>query len=108
MAEKFNVVFNGKTEPNQDIEDVKQRLTTVLKLDAAGIARLFDGSAVIIKKNVDAATAEKYSQAFKGSGAVCIIEPVGVVPQPTSGPKTGTGFMPQTQPSPSGAARHTH
>jgi len=106
MAEKFNVVFNGKTEPNQDIEDVKQRLATVLKLDPPGIARLFGGSAVTIKKNVDAATAEKYNQAFKGSGAVCIIEPVGVVTQPTSGPKAGTGSPPQTQPSPSGAAPH--
>jgi len=85
MAEKFNVVFNGITEPNQDIEDVKQRLATVLKLDAPGIARLFDGSAVTIKKNVDAATAEKYKQAFRRAGAVCIIESVGVVPQPPSG-----------------------
>jgi len=106
MAEKFNVVFNGKTKPNQDIEDVKQRLATVLKLDALGIARLFGGSAITIKKNVDAGTAEKYNQAFKGSGAVCIIEPVGVVPQSTSGPKTGTGSPPQTQPSPSGATPH--
>jgi uncharacterized protein YbjQ (UPF0145 family) len=100
MAEKYNVVFNGKTQPNQDIEDVKQRLATVLKLDAPGIAHLFGGSAVTIKKNVDAATAEKYNQAFKESGAVCIIEPVGVVPKPTS------GSPPQTQPSPSGVSPH--
>jgi len=106
MAEKFNIVFNGKTDPNQDIEDVKQRLATVLKQGASGIARLFGGSAVIIKKNVDAETAEKYIQAFKRSGAVCIIEPIGVVHQPTSGPKTGGGSPPQTQPSLPGAERH--
>jgi len=106
MAEKFNVVFNGKTEPNRDIEDVKQHLATVLKLDPPGIASLFGGSAVTIKKNVDAATAEKYSQAFKGAGAVCTIEPVGVVPQSTSGPKAATGSPPQTQPSASGVAPH--
>jgi len=106
MAEKFNVVFNGITEPNQDIEDVKQRLAAILKLDAPGIARLFDGSAVTIKKNVDAATAEKYNQAFKGSGAVCIIEPVDVAPKPTSSPKAEAGSSPQTQPSPSAVAPH--
>ena len=45
MADRFNIVFNGKTEPNQGIGDVKKRLAALLKLDVAGIARLFDGSA---------------------------------------------------------------
>lgn len=107
MAEKFNVVFNGKTKQNKDIEDVKQRLAAVLKLDAPGIARLFDGSAVTIKKNVDAETAEKYNQVFKEAGAVCIVEPVAVAPQSPSDPKAAAGSPPQTPLYPSGAASHT-
>jgi len=106
MAEKFNVVFNGQAEPNQDIEDVKQRLATVLKLDASGITRLFSGSAVVIKKNVDAATAEKYNQVFKRAGAVCIVEPVGVISLPTSGPRNVAASTLQTQPSPPDTASH--
>ena len=106
MAKKFNVVFNGKTEPNQDIEDVKQRLATILKLDVQRITRLFDDSPVTIKKNVDVAIAEKYSLAFKGAGAICIIEPFGAVPQPLASPKAAAGNGPQKTPSPSGGAPH--
>jgi uncharacterized protein YbjQ (UPF0145 family) len=106
MAKKFNVVFNGKMEPNQDIEDVKQRLAAILKLDVQRITRLFDGSPVTIKKNVDVAIAEKYSRAFKGASAICIIEPFGAVPQPLASPKAAAGNGPQTTSSPSGGAPH--
>ena len=106
MAEKFNVVFNGKTEPNQDIEDVKQRLAAILKLDVQRITRLFDGSPVTINKNVDVAIAEKYNRAFKEAGAICIIEPFGAVPQPLASPKASAGNGPQKTPSPSGGAPH--
>ncbi len=106
MADKFNVVFNGKTEPNQDIEDVKQRLAGILKLDVQRITRLFDGSPVTIKRNVDIEIAEKYSRAFKGAGAVCIIEPFGAVPRSPTSQYAAAGNGPQKMPSPSGGAPH--
>lgn len=106
MADRFNIVFNGKTEPNQGIGDVKKRLAALLKLDVAGIARLFDGSAFTIKKNVDRATAEKYSQAFKRAGAICIIKPLSTASQPPPGLKASAGTWSQKTLSPSGGASH--
>jgi len=108
MAKKFNVVFNGKTKPNNYIGDVKQRLAAILKLDVSGITRLFERSPVIIKRNVDAAIAEKYNRAFEEAGAECIIEPVGEVTQPPPGPKLAAANGPQKPPSlPIGAPHAT-
>ncbi len=104
MANNFNVVFNGKTEPNQDLEDVKQHLAKILKLVPSEIERLFGGSTFIIKKNVSASTAEKYYQTFKRAGAVCIIEPVGGVNQSLSAAKAASGSSPQKPQSDLGTA----
>ena len=77
MAEKFNLVFEGKIAPDQDEGAVKTALMKLLKTDDNGVERLFGGSAVTIKKDLDQATAAKFQQAFETTGALCTLVPRG-------------------------------
>jgi len=78
MANRYNVVFQGKTAPGNEIASVQKRLMSMLKMDAGGMKRLFSGKPVVIRKNVDAATAEKFQKALESAGAVCRIQAVEV------------------------------
>jgi uncharacterized protein YbjQ (UPF0145 family) len=78
MKMRYQVVFEGKTVAGKGIDSVKKRLMGLLKTDARGIDRLFSGKPVVIKKNVDAATAEKFRNAFEAAGAVCSVHQVAV------------------------------
>jgi uncharacterized protein YbjQ (UPF0145 family) len=60
-----------------------------LKTDGRGIEMLFAGKPVIIKRNVDAATAKQYKKAFEAAGAICTLEPI---PAPEAG-KAITGAL---------------
>ena len=75
MAEKFNLVFEGKIAPNQDEGAVKAALMKLLKTDDGGVGRLFSGSAVTIKKDLNQATAVKFQKAFETTGAICTLVP---------------------------------
>jgi uncharacterized protein YbjQ (UPF0145 family) len=77
MAEKFDLVFEGKIAPGQDEGAVKQALMKLLKTDDSGVQRLFGGGVVAIKKNLDGATAGKFQQAFETTGALCAVVPQG-------------------------------
>ena len=72
-----NVVFRGETLPGKDIEAVKKRLRTFLKTNAEAVERLFTGGPVVVRKNVDTATGQKFEKVFKTAGAICYLEPVG-------------------------------
>ena len=75
MAEKFNLVFEGKIAPGQEEDAVKSALMKLLKTDDGGVERLFSGSAVTIKKDLKQATAVKFQQAFETTGAICTLVP---------------------------------
>jgi uncharacterized protein YbjQ (UPF0145 family) len=76
MASHYNIIFEGKTTPGKDIDSVKKALTSFLKTDEQGIERLFSGKRLLIRKNVDGATAEKLQKAFADAGAMCAVEQV--------------------------------
>jgi uncharacterized protein YbjQ (UPF0145 family) len=73
MSDRYSVIFEGRLMPGKQMETVKQRLKSALKIDDQGIARLFTGSPVAIRKNTDQATAEKYRHVFAAAGACCDI-----------------------------------
>jgi uncharacterized protein YbjQ (UPF0145 family) len=73
MSNRYNVIFEGRLMPGKKLEGVKQCLQAALKTDDQGIARLFTGSPVAVRKNADLATAEKYRQVFTAAGACCEI-----------------------------------
>jgi uncharacterized protein YbjQ (UPF0145 family) len=73
MSDRYTVIFEGRVMPGKDTEMVKQRLKSALKTDEAGIAKLFTGRSVAVRKKTDQATAEKYKQVFAAAGALCDI-----------------------------------
>ena len=75
MAEKFDLVFEGKLAPGKDVNAVKKALMKLLKADAGAVEQLMAGPAVTIKKDLDASTAAKFQQAFETSGALCTLVP---------------------------------
>jgi uncharacterized protein YbjQ (UPF0145 family) len=78
MKNHYNIVFEGKTVPGKEIDLVKKALMNILKADEQSIDRLFSGKRVLIRKNVEAATAKKFRKAFEDVGAVCNLEQVKV------------------------------
>ena len=84
MAEKrYHVVFSGEIVEGQSADPVKQRVAALFKTSARAIEPLFANKRSVIKKNVDAATAQKYAAALKRAGAICRI--VSAQPPPPAG-----------------------
>jgi hypothetical protein len=83
----FNVVFHGEFSPEYDIDEAKEKLAKLFKLKPETAARLFAASqAVTIRKNVDAATAEKLRQTAARCGVIFDLEPVEEMPKATPAP----------------------
>jgi uncharacterized protein YbjQ (UPF0145 family) len=76
MTDQYDIIFEGKTAPGKEIDSVKQALMKLLKADAGRVEQLFVGKPVSIRKNVDAATAEKYRKALEAAGALCHLRPI--------------------------------
>ncbi len=72
----FRVIFNGEVADGYDPAEVREKLASLLKKDAATIERLFSGQEVVVAARVNAAAGEKYRRAFAAAGAVCRVEPV--------------------------------
>ena len=74
MAESnFEVIFQGQLLPGADGVAVRAKLAALFKIDAARVEAMFAGQRVVIKKNVDAATAETYVAALNKAGAAAEI-----------------------------------
>lgn len=71
MGDQYSVVFEGRLMPGENETTVKARLRAALKTDEQGIARLFAGTPVVVRRNTDLATAEKFKQVFAAAGASC-------------------------------------
>jgi hypothetical protein len=83
----FEVAFSGQISPDAKADEVRARLAKMFNADEAKLAQLFSGKRVIIKKNIDQATAEKYRTALNRAGAECEIGVMGggaVAAQPAS------------------------
>lgn len=84
MAESnFDVIFQGQLLPGTDGVVVRAKLAALFKIDAARVEAMFSGQRVVIKKNVDAATAETYVAALNKAGAaaemIAVVMPAVVV-----------------------------
>ncbi len=75
MAEMFRLVFRGRIQSGQDKEYVRQKLLQLYNQNSTQVERLLSGSVVVIKKNIDHATALKYKATFEKTGALCSIMP---------------------------------
>ncbi|MEM8766656.1 MAG: hypothetical protein AAGE43_04380 [Pseudomonadota bacterium] len=68
MDERYRLVFRGEILEGQHKAVVKRRLTELLKLDDARLAKLFSGKPIVLKRDVDRNTAARYQTLFKEAG----------------------------------------
>ena len=77
----FEVAFSGQISTGADLDEVKARVAKMFNADDAKLAKLFSGKRIVIKKNIDQATALKYKTALNQAGAECeVTSPGGAVP----------------------------
>jgi hypothetical protein len=70
----FEVAFSGKISEGVDVDDVKSKVGKMFSADEAKLEQLFSGKRIVIKKNVDQATATKYKTALNRAGADCEVK----------------------------------
>jgi hypothetical protein len=73
----FEVAFSGQISDGANLDEVKARIGKMFKADDAKLAQLFSGKRIVIKKNIDQATAARYESALKSAGAECEVHPMG-------------------------------
>ena len=104
MSDRYTVIFEGRIMPGKSAGMVKDRLKAALKTDDQGIAKLFVGSPVAVRKHTDLGTAEKYKQVFAAAGAFCDIRidggPESQAPMPPSGDAAAVADAPNESRSP--------
>ena len=69
----YKIVFEGKIAEGYGIEDVKQNLASLYKVDLGEIDRLFTGQPIVIKQDLDYQTAVYDKEIFEKTGAVCSV-----------------------------------
>ena len=109
MAEpRFDLGFSGRLAPEADAAAARRHLMTVFKLDEAGVAQLFTGRAVIVRRDVDAGQAEQYRQVFAQAGAILDLIPIAAPPpadpDPPAAPPPADPDPPAAPPPPAVAA----
>lgn len=84
--ELYEVAFSGVIIEGADLEQVKAKVGAMFKADATKLTQLFSGKRVVIKKDIDQATANKYKSALTNAGAVCEVKSLSetVSPAPVS------------------------
>ncbi len=99
MSDRYTVIFEGRIMPGKSAEMVKERLKSALKTDDQGLARLFTGSPVAVRKSTDKVTAEKYQKVFAAAGAFCVIRKEGALGSDTGASPAGTPDPPRDAPA---------
>ena len=73
----FEVAFSGKVSDGANPDEVRARVGKMFNADEAKLDQLFSGKRIVIKKNIDQATASKYQTALTRAGAECEIVQLG-------------------------------
>ncbi|MFC1823352.1 hypothetical protein ACFL9T_11640 [Thermodesulfobacteriota bacterium] len=71
---RYRVIFKGEVAVGVDIDEVKRKLATTLKIDSDKIDKMFSGGRTILKKNSTLDVCEKTKSVFEKTGAICHIE----------------------------------
>ncbi len=90
----FEVAFSGQINQGADADDVKAKVGKMFNADEAKLAQLFSGKRIVIKKNIDQATAAKYKTALNRAGAECEIKSMGGESDPAQAASTATPVAP--------------
>jgi hypothetical protein len=91
---RYEVIFYGQIHQDAELNAVKAKIGSMFKADEVTLARLFSGKRIVIKKNLSAEAADKYSIAFAKAGAICelaVMEDDGSSPAPATDRSAATG-----------------
>lgn len=77
MAARYKLLFRGKILAGQDQHKVKHKLGEMLKLDPQGLAQLFSGRLITLKRGLLQEEASKYQQVLENIGAEILLQPEG-------------------------------
>lgn len=92
MAEaRFRIAYKGEIVEGYELSAVKASMAQLFKATADKIEPLFCGKKVIIKRDLDLASAGKYQQAMQDIGAVALLEPMLEAVPDTPAPGTDSG-----------------
>lgn len=75
----FEIAFHGQVRPGVTTEQAKARIGQLFQVGDDQLQVLFSGRRVVIKQGLDEVAAEKYRQAIERAGALCSIDPMGLV-----------------------------
>lgn len=67
---RYEIAFSGQVLPGAPLEQVQANLARLFQADAQRIAQLFSGRRIVLKSDLDAATAEKYRATLERAGAM--------------------------------------
>lgn len=84
MDTRYNVYFAGGLLEGQDQPTVRANLGKLFKANEATLDKLFSGTAQLVKKDCDRATAAKYKQAMEKAGAQAVIKALTPDPAPAT------------------------
>ena len=70
----YEVAFSGQIQEGAELDAVKASIARMFKADEATMAKLFSGRRVVVRKNLSAEAADKYSMAFTRAGAICELD----------------------------------
>ena len=105
-AAAYNVVYQGKSGLELKQQQVAENLCRLFKLSPEKVRdTFFARSTVVVKKNVDYETAEKYRTALKKAGMLTTIEPADSKPVPDTCRKKDA--LPQKTARPAPDAKET-
>ncbi len=70
----YQVIFVGKIIEHADFDMVKTNVARVFSLPPDRVDKLFSGRRIVLKKDIDQTTAERYKTTLQRAGALCEIE----------------------------------
>jgi len=74
MVDKYKLIFKGDIVDNEDIVQVKKKISKIYRLNMKETEKLFSGKEFNIKRNSDLQSCKKMKNIFKEAGAICEIE----------------------------------
>jgi hypothetical protein len=78
--QRYDLLFRGDIAPGRRLDQVRAQVQELFQIDDDRAARLFSGRPTIIRRDLDAAGAERYRAALAAAGALVELRPVaGVV-----------------------------
>jgi hypothetical protein len=72
---RYEVAFAGQLQPGAEPARVRANLAQLFQADESRVEALFSGRRVVIKNNLDGASAEKYRAALARAGALAEVCP---------------------------------